>query len=183
MPYGPGRYFAADTSAPATGSVAKAVIDVGEAGENLLDPQGWRAWEQGFRRERDVFACDNGADLKVQRGTTQTVVLDQTQPEPIVAVAFSKAEGVTGSADTGYSLYLDLLYVDGDHLWGQTANFSTGTHDWQRRQVVVLPGKTDQTGQLPHAVQIARRKSPVSRSGLAGSFGPPREPRCSTAYR
>ena len=136
-----GLVLAADASGPATGNVAKRVIDTGEAGANLLEPDGWRGWEQGFRREGKLFACENGADLKVQRGATQTVVLNQTQPEPIVAVAFSKAEGVTGSADTNYSLYLDLLYVDGDHLWGQTAAFGTGTHDWQRRQVVVLPEK------------------------------------------
>ncbi len=125
----------------AAGQVAKTVIDAGEAGENLLDPGGWRGWDQGFRREGKTFVCENGDDLKVGRGASQTVVLNQTKPEAIVASAFSKAEGVTGSADSSYSLYLDLLYVDGDHLWGQTANFGTGTHDWQRRQVVILPEK------------------------------------------
>ena len=133
--------LAADASGPATGNVAKTVIDTGKAGKNLLNHDGWRGWDQGFRREGGMFVCENGADLKTGRGATQTVVLNQTQPEPIVAVAFSKSEGVTGSADSNYSLYLDLVYVDGDHLWGQTANFSTGTHDWQRRQVVVLPEK------------------------------------------
>ena len=136
-----GPLLAADASGPAAVNVAKTVLDIGEAGQNLLDPDGWRGWQRGFRREGELFVCENGADLKVGRGASQTVVLNQTRPEPIVAVAFSKAEGVTGSADGNYSLYLDLLYVDGDHLWGQTANFSTGTHDWQRRRVVVLPEK------------------------------------------
>jgi len=48
-------------------------------------------------------------------------------PEPIVAAAFSRAEGVTGQ--------------DGGHLWGQAAGFDVGMHDWQRRQVLVLPEK------------------------------------------
>ena len=71
----------------------------------------------------------------------QTVKLNQTRPEPIVAVCESKAEGVSGAADSDYSLYLDLVYADNTPLWGQVASFSTGTHDWQRRQVVVLPEK------------------------------------------
>ena len=61
------------------------------------------------------------------------------KPEPIVAAAWSKAEGVTGVPDSDYALYLDLVYTDGTSLWGQTAPFATGTHDWQRRQVIVFP--------------------------------------------
>ena len=38
-------------------------------------------------------------------------------------------------------MYLDLIYMDGSHLWGQHAPFDTGTHDWQKRQVVVFPEK------------------------------------------
>jgi len=136
-----GLLLAEDAPEPATTNVAKTVLQVGQAGRNLLNPDGWGGWKEGFRREGELFVCENGADLNVERGATQTVLLDQTRPEPIVAVAYSKSEGVTGSSDTNYSLYLDLTYLDGDHLWVQTAAFSTGTHDWQRRQVVVLPGK------------------------------------------
>lgn len=46
-------------------------------------------------------------------GVGQTVVLNQKTPQPIVAAAESKAEGVTGSPDNDYALYLDLLYADG----------------------------------------------------------------------
>jgi len=130
-----GRLLAAD------GDVAKAVLDVRRTGENLLDREAWRPWQKGFEREGDWFVCDNGADTKVQRGAGQSVVLNQTRPEPIVAVAWSKAEAVTGSPGSNYALYLDLVYRDGTSLWGQTAPFSVGTHDWQRRQVVVLPEK------------------------------------------
>jgi hypothetical protein len=54
-------------------------------------------------------------------------------------VAESRSEGVAGSPDSNYSLYLDLTFDDGTNLWGQAASFDVGTHDWQRRQVVVLP--------------------------------------------
>ncbi len=67
-------------------------------------------------REGELFACDNGADASVQRGISQTVELDQAKPEPIVAVAWSKAEGVGGSPNQDYSVYLDLVYADGTSL-------------------------------------------------------------------
>ena len=66
---------------------------------------------------------------------------NQTRPEPIIATCWSRAEDVGGSADSDYSLYIDLVYTDGTTLWGQVASFATATHDWQRRQVVLLPEK------------------------------------------
>ena len=48
---------------------------------------------------------------------------------------------MSGGRDSDYSLYLDLQYADGTPLWGQTANFATGTHDFERREVMVLPEK------------------------------------------
>lgn len=121
--------------------VAKAVMKFDRAAENLLKPDAWRPWQKGFVREGSVFVSDNGSDTKAGRGVGQTVVLNQTTPQPIVATAESRAEGVTGSADNDYALYLDLLYADGTSQWGQTAPFTTGTHDWQRRQVTVVPEK------------------------------------------
>lgn len=141
---GADRGMAADRPAgkpPADGTTIKAVLDTARSGENLLKPGAWQPYEQGFQREGKVFVCDNGADSKGRRGAAQTVELNQTRPEPIVAAAWSKAEGVTGSPDNDYSVYLDLIFDDGTSLWGQTANFEIGTHDWQRRQVVVLPEK------------------------------------------
>jgi hypothetical protein len=48
---------------------------------------------------------------------------------------------VTGTPGPDYALYLDLVYQDGTPLWGQVAPFATGSHDWQRRQVIVFPEK------------------------------------------
>ena len=135
------RADAAEPPSSALPPVAKAVLKVDETAENLLAADAWRPWKQGFVREGDTFVCDNGADAAAQRGVGQTVRLDQTSPEPIVATAESRAEGVTGSADNDYAIYLDLSFQDGDHLWGQAAPFSTDSHDWQRRQVVVVPEK------------------------------------------
>lgn len=119
----------------------KKVLNANNAGENLLDPGAWRPWQKGFEREDAVFVCDNASDALIQRGVSQTVVLNQARGEPIIATAWSKAEGVGGGRNSDYSLYLDLVYSDGTPLWGQVAPFDVGTHDWQKKQVIVFPDK------------------------------------------
>ncbi len=121
--------------------VTKRILAADDAGENLLDSTAWRPWQEGFERKDGSFVCDNASDTEVQRGLSQTIALNQTRPEPIVAIAWSKAQGVGGARDSDYSLYLDLVYTDGSPLWGQTASFSVGTHDWQKAQVLVFPEK------------------------------------------
>jgi hypothetical protein len=123
------------------GTPLKKVLAAGHAGENLLAPGVWRPWQKGFEKKDGVFICDNASDARVQRGISQTVALNQTRPEPIVAVAWSKADAVRGSRDSDYSLYLDLVYSDGSTLWGQVAPFNVGTHDWEKAQVIVFPEK------------------------------------------
>jgi hypothetical protein len=121
--------------------IIKQSLTTTSAGENLLKADAWRGWQTGFAREGDTFVCDNGAEATAQRGASQSVTLNQKVAAPVVAEAWSKVENVGGSRDSDYALYLDLVYADGDQLWGQTAFFSTGTHDWEKRQVVVLPAK------------------------------------------
>ena len=125
----------------AEGTALKKVLDAREAGANLLEENAWKPWEQGFARRGGVFVCDNGNDAGAQRGVSQTIVLDQRRPEPIVATAWSKAENVGGGRNSDYSLYLDLTYQDGTPLWGQVDTFNVGTHDWEKAQVMVLPEK------------------------------------------
>ncbi len=132
-------YAASDATA------VKKVLTTDKTGENLLAPGAWRSWGQGFESLDGIFVCDNAADAQVQRGASQTVELNQTAPEPIIATAWSKAEGVTGSRNSDYALYLDLVYTDGSPLWGQTAPFDVGTHDWQQAKVVILPEKPVKT--------------------------------------
>ncbi len=123
------------------GAVVKKVLDLDDAGDNLLKPQAWQSWQEGYEQQDNVFCCDNGSDAHVQRGISQTIILNQTRPEPIVAVAWSKAEGVGGSRNNDYSLYLDLIYSDGTPLWGRTDQFNVGSHDWEKAQVFVFPEK------------------------------------------
>ena len=111
--------------------------------QNLLRDNGWRSYQEAFPFHRDgnTFVCDNGADAKAQSGVSQVVDLNQTTPQPIIASAWSKAQDVGGQRDANYSLYLDLVYADGQPLWGQVATFKVASHDWQRVEVKVLPAK------------------------------------------
>lgn len=55
------------------------------------------------------------------------------------------AADVGGGRNNDYALYLDPVYTDGTPLWGQTASFDVGTHDWQRREVIVFGDKPVRT--------------------------------------
>ncbi len=109
-------------------------------GPNLLKPGAWRAHEAGYTTSNDIFICDNGAVVG-QRGLCQYVELNQKFPQPVIATVWSRADGVSGVSDGDYSLYLDLIYTDGTPLWGQMANFTADSHDFERREVVVFPEK------------------------------------------
>jgi len=108
---------------------------------------GWQAAPDGYhiangegRAGSQALACVM-PDESGWRGASQTVLLNRSAPAPLVVSGWSKAENVSGGRDSGYSIYVDLLYADGTPLWGQTANFSTGTHDWERREVLIHPEK------------------------------------------
>lgn len=141
-------------TAPAKRAVANAEAN---SRQRLRDPgfeekgagrlAAWSFWGEGYevsaaekRSGRSGIACRLD-DAKLQRGASQTVQLDQSAPAAVTASGWSKAAGVSGSPDSNYSIYLDLLYQDGTPLWGQTGDFSAGTHDWEKRTVVVLPSK------------------------------------------
>ncbi|MGC9004618.1 MAG: hypothetical protein ACP5KZ_07970 [bacterium] len=108
---------------------------------------GWQGWGLGYEVEESLShsgkrsAKCQSSDPKKEYGIFQAVVLNQEKPIPILAQCFSRAENVSGTPDSGYSLYLDIDFADGSHLWGRTAPFSCGTHDWERRTVWVFPEK------------------------------------------
>ena len=110
-------------------------------------PVGWSPWKQGFspapgqgRNNSMAVTCVWQADGE-EYGADNNVILNQTQPTPILVRGWSRAENVDGAADSGYSLYCDLEYMDGTPLWGQITPFGTGTHDWQQREVFIVPAK------------------------------------------
>jgi len=100
-----------DPNAVSDGRPVKKVLVPRYGGENLLDPNAWRPWHKGFERRAGIFICDNASNTQVQQGISQAVVLNQTRPEPIVAVAWSKAEGVRGSQNSDYSEWRDFKRI------------------------------------------------------------------------
>jgi len=120
-------------------------IDAAIAGHRwpLLE---WQPWDRGFAVEpgagpKDVTAlrCENKPGES--SGASQTVILSPPRQEPIIARAWSRAEGVTGGQDVDYSLYLDLLYSDGTPGFAFVAPFRPGTHDWEMAEVRITPPK------------------------------------------
>lgn len=81
------------------------------------------------------------AKIETEAGAHQRLALNQTAPRPIVFRGWSKAERVSGRADSDYSIYLDITFQDGSNLWAQTANFAAGTHDWQLAEGAVEADK------------------------------------------
>lgn len=107
----------------------------------------WSPYEQGYQLSSSVFhsgkvsaQCVNTAATD-RRGASVRLQLNQTVAQPILVSGWSRAEGVSGLADDGYSLYIDLVYTDGTNLWGQMRPYSTGTHDWQQRSLRIFPTK------------------------------------------
>ena len=90
----------------------------------------WHAWQQGFRlveseghQQSRAVSCErdqNGG----QYGASQTLALNRTHILPLILRGWSKADNVSGSADSSYSLYADIIYTDGTPLWGQNAGFT-----------------------------------------------------------
>lgn len=103
-------------------------------------PQGYRV-APGEGREGSLALAAEAADTTGWRGASQSLTLNRKTAAPLTVRGWSRAEAVSGGTDNDYSLYVDLIYTDGTPLWGQTANFSTGTHDWQSRELRIVPEK------------------------------------------
>jgi hypothetical protein len=134
------------TPASEAGTPALHVVRAGSNGTQLLvngsfnevqqgKPAPWVAWQQGFRLApgegrsgSQCIVCER-KEADGEFGASQNLTLNRTNIAPFIIRGWSKAENVSGSPDNGYSLYVDIVYADGSHLWGQTANFNCGTHD------------------------------------------------------
>ncbi|HJN13837.1 MAG TPA: hypothetical protein QGH10_00025, partial [Armatimonadota bacterium] len=102
-----------------------------------------------YRAGASIGSPGRGSDhcLRVEKdeagaaGATQTVTVNHEEPRDIVVSAWSKAEGVTGDPNNNYAVYVDCYYTDGTAIYGQTIEFATGTHDWERGEIAIAPEK------------------------------------------
>lgn len=128
------------------------------ANPNLLTNADWRQLEEGAivgwmpYGQGATLAPGQGregrAAITAQRtggeathGLGQVITLAQTKPKALVLSAWSKAENVSDTPTTSYSLYADVAYADGTNQYGLNTPFATGTHDWQRAELSIVPDK------------------------------------------
>ncbi|MDA3926133.1 MAG: hypothetical protein PF904_15665 [Kiritimatiellae bacterium] len=130
-------------AAAVDGGVVKKVAAEGVS--SMLKPlaaESARAYKSGFEREGDLYLCDNGSDVNARRGVVWSVTLNQSEAAPIAATAQAKVVAAGGNPNADFSIYIDLQYMDGSHLWGQTAAFDPDpSSGWQKRDVTIFPDK------------------------------------------
>lgn len=111
----------------------------------------WEPFENGYDVDRTFhhegdqsIRCESLA-MTARRGALVRLMLNQKHPTPVQVTGWSRADQVGGTKNGDYAIYIDCEYMDGTPLWGQVAPFSVGTHDWERRQTLVLPAKPIKT--------------------------------------
>lgn len=99
----------------------------------------WAAYGLGYGLDQtsQVIKMSSTSSTE-QRRAIQTVAFNRITG-PITIWGRSKASSVSGSKNSDYSLYCDVKYTDGTYLYGQTANFNTGTHDWEDAYYTFTP--------------------------------------------
>ena len=102
-----------------------------------------RPYERGFTRDGDEIVVDNGDDAARRAGAVWSLALNQTEARPFTVRTEARCErGPGGTRTRACSLYVDLVYMDGDHLWGQTADFAPDPQrGWRAGTVTVIPAK------------------------------------------
>lgn len=112
-------------------------------------PDVWRSYVKGFvydttgahaRTGRRSVSVRNDS-LTESRGVYCSIDVNQAVPADLELSGWSKAEDVSGAKDNDYALYVDVQYTDGTPLYGQCAQFSPGSHDWEYATKVIRPAK------------------------------------------
>ncbi len=112
-------------------------------------PDYWRPYKKGF--EIDTIADNVQHGRKSVKLTNENpdesgaiyyvLKLNQNEPKNLKISGWSKAQNVSGNRDNDYSIYVDCYYNDDTPLYGQTAQFNTGTHDWEYSEKIIEPTK------------------------------------------
>jgi hypothetical protein len=106
----------ADNSLPmASNALTNADFETGLPG----DADGWSDYGLGYTVD-ETGGRGGGRALQLvnsvstqTHGALQVINLNQTEPRPLYFSGWSRAEDVTGSANSDYSIYLDVYYTDG----------------------------------------------------------------------
>lgn len=94
-------------------------------------------WAEGEGRGRSRALRVEGETGRATGGAWQRIVLQPEAAHPLRVSGWSRAQAVDGAPGPDYSLYVDLEFEDGSFLHGQSAPFACGTHEWERREIVL----------------------------------------------
>ena len=130
---------AAVAAACAMGADALKVPDVASAKVTRLEAAKAYSYIKEFTRDGGEIVCSTVGTTNRLCGAFWTVVLKQKEPEPIRISAQGRVEAGDGGGDV--LLYVDVSYMDGDHLWGQIAAFGSVPGEWLTRTVSLTPTK------------------------------------------
>lgn len=80
-------------------------------------------------------------EIRIKNSVGQKIELNQKEPAPIFFSAESKAEDAVGKDSAYYSIYINIIYMDGTKKSGVNSKFKSGTHDWEKASGSFTPPK------------------------------------------
>ena len=98
-----------------------------------------RPYRGGFALDGEEVVCTVAANAERISGAAWSLSLNQAKPTAVRISAEGRVEAGDGSGEA--LLYIDVAYMDGDHLWGQRSAFPAVTGDWRKRSVMLVPPK------------------------------------------
>ena len=122
---------AADALVPIDGKAAAQVT--------RLEAAKARPYRGGCSRDGDEVVCTVTTNESRICGAGWSLTLNQRAPAALRISMEGKVEAGSGSGSV--ELYVDVSYMDGDHLWGQTSHFVPVPGDWRTRYVMLMPPK------------------------------------------
>ena len=126
--------------------------------ENLIARPGFEASAASLAKVWQAHAAGYQVDTSQRHSGNQSIRLEAAgkgpgavaacelpvarlkTPTTLVISGWGKAKEVSGRPDGNYAIYVDVSFADGTHLYGPNVPFSTGTHDWEYRELrIELP--------------------------------------------
>ena len=85
-----------------------------------------------------VMATAYGEDAIFKGGRWKEIVYDKPSKTPVFFSGMSRSENACAP---DYCIYLDMWYDDGTPVWGVRADWTQGTHGWERTAGAFVPAK------------------------------------------
>uniref|UniRef100_A0A061R7S5 Glycosyl transferase family 2 n=1 Tax=Tetraselmis sp. GSL018 TaxID=582737 RepID=A0A061R7S5_9CHLO len=109
----------------------------------------WEQFGKGFEVRRtagrpgtksDRSLCMSSNLLEEERGAVQEIFLGQQSAAPLLIRGWARADNVSGGPDTGFALYADIYFQDGDKEWGLALPFDPRSTEWQVQSMYLERG-------------------------------------------